>query len=207
MTNLFESLAPWTGLVCTLLMLLVPTFAHAEEGGLRETIDREIKARWAKEKLAPPKPSTDLVFLRRVHLDLVGMIPTYEETTAFLGDTDSKKRELLIDKLLADPRYPLNQAQVWDVNLLGRNPKGIRATNRDAFRKWLATQPVEQLIRIGRLQHRLEIVLYIRDFTGEPQGQQVQVMITEDGDAGGTQRAHEAERCQRFGPPVYQVAG
>jgi len=31
--------------------------------------------------------------------------PHYEETTAFLKDTDPKKREKLVDKLLADPRY------------------------------------------------------------------------------------------------------
>ena len=135
-------------------VLLVSAGTCAEDGPLRETIDREIEAGWAKEKLASPQPSTDTVFLRRIYLDLVGMIPTYEETTAFLGDTDSKKRELLIDKLLADPRYPLNQAQVWDVNLLGRNPKGIRATNRDAFRKWLATQ-FEKNEPYDRIVHKL----------------------------------------------------
>ncbi len=154
MKNLFESLVPRTRIVCTLLMVLLPTVAHAEKGGLRETIDREIKAGWAKEKLASPERSTDPVFLRRVHLDLVGMIPTYEETAAFLDDTDPQKREKLIDKLLADPRYARNQAQVWDVGLLGRSPKGIRATNRDAFRQWLATH-FEQNVPYDRIVHKL----------------------------------------------------
>ena len=154
MKNLFESLVPRTRIVCTLLMLLLPTVAHAEKGGLRETIDREIKAEWAKEKLAAPERSTDPVFLRRVYLDLVGMIPTYEETAAFLDDTDPQKREKLIDKLLADPRYARNQAQVWDVSLLGRSPKGIRATNRDAFRQWLATH-FEQNVPYDRIVHKL----------------------------------------------------
>ena len=72
--------------------------ARAEDDRFRDTIDREIKAGWAKEKLTPPGRSADHVFLRRVYLDLVGMIPTYEETTAFLKDTDPKKREKLIDK-------------------------------------------------------------------------------------------------------------
>ncbi|MFP6692896.1 MAG: DUF1549 and DUF1553 domain-containing protein [Pirellulales bacterium] len=154
MRNLFESLVPRTRIVCTLLMLLLPTVAHAEKGGLRETIDREIKAGWAKEKLASPERSTDPVFLRRVYLDLVGMIPTYEETAAFLDDTDPQKREKLIDKLLADPRYARNQAQVWDVSLLGRSPKGIRSTNRDAFRNWLATH-FEQNVPYDRIVHKL----------------------------------------------------
>jgi hypothetical protein len=133
---------------------LFPSSIFADKIVLRETIDREIKAAWAKEKLTAPERSTDPVFLRRVYLDLVGMIPTYKETTAFLADTDPKKRAKLIDKLLADPRHARHQAQTWDVNLLGRNPKGIRSTNRDAFRTWLATQ-FEQNIPYDRIVHKL----------------------------------------------------
>ena len=133
---------------------LVPTLANADDGALRSIIDREIRAAWSKESIAPPECSSDSVFLRRVHLDLVGMIPSYEETTAFLQDSDPKKRENLIDKLLTDPRYARNQAQVWDVSLLGRNPKGIRDTNRDAFRKWLATQ-IQQGLSYDRIVQKL----------------------------------------------------
>jgi len=121
-------------------------------GQLRKIIDIEIKAGWGKEQLTHPGRSTDSVFLRRVYLDLVGMIPTYEETVAFLKDTDSKKREKLIDNLLADPRFSRNQATVWDVVLLGRNPQGIQEKQRDGFRKWLLTQfeknePYDQIVR------------------------------------------------------------
>ncbi|MBM3983489.1 MAG: DUF1549 domain-containing protein, partial [Planctomycetes bacterium] len=60
--------------------LLVAAFlrpAGAADERLRDTIDREIKAGWAKEKITAPGQSSDTVFLRRVYLDLVGMIPTY----------------------------------------------------------------------------------------------------------------------------------
>jgi len=84
------------------------------------------------------------VFLRRIYLDLVGMIPTYEETTAFLKDTDPKKREKIIDKLLADPRYARQQAQVFDLAMLTRNHKVVEGQvgyrNRGRFRAWLAKQ-------------------------------------------------------------------
>jgi hypothetical protein len=133
---------------------LLPGTVRAEDLALREIIDREIKAGWAKEKIAPPGRSSDSVFLRRIYLDLVGMIPTYEEATAFLDDPDPKKRETLIDKLLADPRYARNQAQVWDLSLLGRKPKHVRPTNRDAFRKWLATQ-IEQGFPYDRIVQKL----------------------------------------------------
>ena len=133
---------------------LLPGTVRAEDLALRDVIDREIVAGWGNEKISTPGRSTDAVFLRRISLDFVGMIPTYEETTAFLDDTDPKKRSTLIDRLLADPRYARNQAQVWDLILLGRNPKGIRATNRDAFRTWLATQ-IEQGLPYDRIVQKL----------------------------------------------------
>ncbi len=119
--------------------------AKQEVGGpLRDVIDREIKAAWVREKLTPPKRSSDSVFLRRVYLDLVGMIPTYDEATAFLKDTDPKKREKLIDKLLADPRHARQQAQVWDLAMLGRKPRPVEGVvgyrNRGRFREWLGKQ-------------------------------------------------------------------
>jgi len=121
--------------------LMCSSATHAEDGALRVSIDREIKAGWAKEKITAPAQSSDSVFLRRVYLDLVGTIPGYDETSAFLKETEPRKREKLVDKLLSDPRYARNQAQVWDVALLGRNPRNVGShRNREGFRKWLATQ-------------------------------------------------------------------
>ena len=123
---------------------LAPRVSHGQETSLRDVIDREIKAGWTKEKLTAPGKSSDTVFLRRIYLDLVGMIPTYDETTAFLKDTDSKKREKLIDKLLADPRYARQQAQVFDLAMLTRNHRLVDGQvgyrNRGRFREWLAKQ-------------------------------------------------------------------
>lgn len=116
----------------------------AAGGTLSETIDREIKAGWSREKITPPGRSSDAVFLRRIFLDLVGMIPSYEETTAFLGDPDPEKRAKLIDRLLADPRYGRQQAQVLDLAMLTRDHKLVDGTvghrNRGRFREWLAKQ-------------------------------------------------------------------
>ena len=130
-----------------LSVLIVSAFlspAKADDERLRDTIDRQIKAGWAKEKITAPIQSSDTVFLRRAYLDLVGMIPTYEEATAFLKDADPKKREKLIDKLLADPRFARQQSHAWDLAMLGRNAKLVDGTvghrNRERFRQWLAKQ-------------------------------------------------------------------
>lgn len=123
-----------------LLGAALPTPAFGADRPLRDTIDSEIKAAWAREKVTPAKPATDAEFLRRVSLDLVGVIPTYAETIAFLDDQAADKREKLIERLLADPRFARHQADVWDMVLFGRNPPGGQADRRDGFQTWLKSR-------------------------------------------------------------------
>lgn len=124
-----------------LLSLLLPLPLQAGDKPLRQIIDQEIQAVWKRDKVTPTGPASDATFLRRVYLDLVGVIPSHEETTRFLNDTDPGKRDKLIDKLLEDPRFAEEQAHVWDLVLFGRRPGNIESTRkRDDFKKWLADQ-------------------------------------------------------------------
>ena len=124
-------------------------------------IDAEIAAAWQREKLTPAAPATDAEFLRRVYLDLVGVIPTYEETVAFLADGSPDKRQKLIDRLLDDPRYAQHQADLWDLILFGRHPPGYDTDKRDGMQRWLreqfaANRPYDQWVREllqGRREH------------------------------------------------------
>lgn len=119
------------------LLVLAPT-VRADETPLRQFIDTEVRATWAKEGLTPSATADDAAFLRRVYLDLVGTIPTAEEAVAFLKDTYKEKRAKLIDKLLEDPRYVEHQTTVWDQLYFGRNPPDSELTQRrEGFRKWL----------------------------------------------------------------------
>lgn len=121
-------------------LLLIVSALAAQAEPLRQTIDSRVRAAWEREKIAPAKPATDAEFLRRVYLDLIGEVPTYEETVAFLDDKDNSKRERLIDKLLADKRFGIHQADVWDMVLFGRRPPGYETDKRDGFRAWLAAK-------------------------------------------------------------------
>ena len=67
-----------------------------------ERIDRMVEAQLKAKGLKPNPPLTDEQFIRRVHLDIVGRIPKYDETLAFLSDKTRNKRALLIDRLLHD---------------------------------------------------------------------------------------------------------
>ncbi len=61
----------------------------------------EVVAYGLKAKgVTPNALASDEQFCRRVYLDLVGRIPTREETMTFLADTSSSKRAKVIDKLI-----------------------------------------------------------------------------------------------------------
>jgi hypothetical protein len=163
-----------------LALALVPALASAEEP-LRAVIDRQIQAAWKREKITPASKSTDAAFPRRIYLDLLGTIPTYEETTAFLADTDAKKREKLIDKLLADPRYATGQAQVWDLAFFGRFPANYDSVyKRPAFKDWLAKQfadnvPYDQWVKELMLAEKPGTEMFYVQFRGQPEEMTVAV--------------------------------
>ncbi|MBT4866209.1 MAG: DUF1549 domain-containing protein, partial [Planctomycetaceae bacterium] len=76
-------------------------------------IDKLIEADYAKHKIDPNPLTSDELFVRRIYLDVVGRIPSHDETVAFLDSTDSKKRSALIDELLDSEGYVSHQFNYW----------------------------------------------------------------------------------------------
>lgn len=78
-------------------------------------IDLEVQIRWLRAAAAPggEKKVSDEEFLRRVYLDLTGLIPTAEETRSFLKDKDPHKRDKLIDKLLEGNAAKKEASSAW----------------------------------------------------------------------------------------------
>jgi hypothetical protein len=72
-------------------------------------IDTLVNAKLKKLRIAPSELCTDEVFLRRVYLDVIGVLPTAEEYHRFMGDKDAKKREKLVDELLGRKEF----AELW----------------------------------------------------------------------------------------------
>jgi hypothetical protein len=142
----------WGFVLLGLVATTGATSAVADDRPLRETIDAEVSTAWDKQQLKPAAASNDAEFLRRIYLDLVGVIPTYDETVAFLADSATDKRAKLIDKLLEDPRYAQHQADLWDLILFGRNPPGYNTDRRDGIQRWLreqfaANRPYDEWVR------------------------------------------------------------
>ncbi len=76
---------------------LPPAFA-----GREHPVDRILDKSLADRGLSTPAPVTDAEFLRRVSLDLVGLLPTPEQLDQFLADSTPDKRSRLIRTLLDD---------------------------------------------------------------------------------------------------------
>lgn len=104
--------------VCLTALLLAPASLWGDDG-LAGRIDALIDG----ELIGPVAIiADDAEFLRRVSLDLQGMIPTAGEARAFLDDPSPNKRQLLVDRLLASPRYAVHMANLFDVMLMERRP-------------------------------------------------------------------------------------
>ena len=83
-------------------------------------IDKLIDARLKEEGIKPSKQSGDAEFLRRVHLDLTGQIPTVEAVVSFLEDGSRNKREKKIDELIGSELYLDYWTRLWANWLIGR---------------------------------------------------------------------------------------
>ncbi|MGC4043940.1 MAG: DUF1549 domain-containing protein [Armatimonas sp.] len=83
-------------------------------------IDWFVQAGWKRNKVEPAGLSSDLVFARRVYLDLAGRIPSLDELRRFVADKSADKRERLIDSLMASDDYPRHMREVFDTVLMGR---------------------------------------------------------------------------------------
>ncbi|MCH2063870.1 MAG: DUF1549 and DUF1553 domain-containing protein [Roseibacillus sp.] len=102
--------------IATLLLPCLPLGALRGES-VPAAIDRLIAA-GAGGPLAPA--ADDAEFLRRIHLDLAGNIPTSAQTHAFLGDKSADKRSRVIDQLLASENFAEHWTDRLSVMLLER---------------------------------------------------------------------------------------
>ena len=70
--------------------------------GRNNPIDRILDADLREHRMERPKRIDDAAFLRRVYLDLVGLLPEPHVLAEFLADTAPNKRELVVQRLLDD---------------------------------------------------------------------------------------------------------
>lgn len=103
--------------------------------------------------LPPSKVCDDGTFLRRATIDIAGRLPTREETQQFLSDHDARKRDKLVDRLLASGDYADYFANKWSAVLRNRRPSDKDDPKPTAaFHAWIRdsldkNKPYSQFVR------------------------------------------------------------
>ncbi|MEM7011658.1 MAG: DUF1549 and DUF1553 domain-containing protein, partial [Verrucomicrobiota bacterium] len=84
----------------------------------------------------PGELCSDEVFLRRVYLDLTGLLPTPDRAIYFLENEDPDKRAKLIDELLATDEHSSFWTQKWG-DLLKLSTRQMGASGVLKFHRWI----------------------------------------------------------------------
>lgn len=143
-------------LICFAVCAGTPAIsAAADAPPLHQEIDSLVSQRHAELKITPAAICSDSEFIRRVYLDLTGVIPTAQVTRAFLANTAIDKRQKLIDELLTSPDYALHMVRVFDVMLTerrvaaGGNLYDVPAAKWHAYlaESFAAHKPWDQFVR------------------------------------------------------------
>ncbi len=90
----------------------LPTIAQ-NDGWVKTPIDTFILAKLKKEGLHPSPEADKETLIRRVTLDLTGLLPTPAEVRAFEKDKSPQAYEHLVDGLLARPSFGEERARYW----------------------------------------------------------------------------------------------
>ena len=112
---------------------------HTSPESTIKSIDKEILKLLSTLRLPASPSADDVTFLRRVTLDLTGRIPTSDTVTAFLTDSNAKKRETLVDTLLQSDEFneywTLQLAKLLRIGASDRNTQGTFV-----YHQWLSEQ-------------------------------------------------------------------
>ncbi len=109
-------------------------------GGIEQVnyINELVEKQWSENKIRPAERCSDYDFIRRASLDIIGRIATVDEVNRYMRDPESKRRSMLIDRLLDNPEFGDNFANNWTTMLLTR--QGSKEVHRDQMHLWIAEQ-------------------------------------------------------------------
>ncbi len=105
---------------------LVAAEASLSPSEVAAQIDRAIERQLVEHTLTPSAQADDAEFLRRVSLDVTGVIPSLDEVTTFLADNDPLKRSRKIDELLHSEAYVRHMTDLWRELLIPVTAASIR---------------------------------------------------------------------------------
>ena len=133
---------------------LRPRQPEVPKGKATHPLDRFLDGYFAGHGVKPGRVVEDRLFARRVHLDVVGLLPSPEELEAFVKDRSPDKRAVLVARLLADKqRYAQHWLAFWN-DLLRNDYRGTGYIDggRKQISEWLYAalrdgKPYDQFVR------------------------------------------------------------
>jgi len=115
-------------------------------------IDQQIDTKLERLKIQPSPLADDAAFLRRVSLDLTGLLPPPEAVRAFVADPAPSrvKRSKMIDRLIASPAYVDHWTVKWG-DLLQTSRKYLGEKGAYEFQQWIrdsvaSNKPYDKLV-------------------------------------------------------------
>jgi hypothetical protein len=115
-------------------------------------IDQRIDTKLERLKIQPSSVADDAAFLRRVSLDLTGLLPTPEAVRAFVADPapSRAKRSKMIDRLIASQAYVDHWTVKWG-DLLQSSRKYLGEKGAYEFQQWIrdsvaSNKPYDKLV-------------------------------------------------------------
>ncbi len=118
---------------------------------LAAEIDRLVFTKQKDLQLNPAQLASDAVFVRRVFLDTIGVLPTADEARGFLDSKDPHKRAKLIDRLLERDEYASFWGLKWADVLRGSpttiSERGVHSFHRYLVKTIATDKPMDQFAR------------------------------------------------------------
>jgi mono/diheme cytochrome c family protein len=111
--------APWPdnmgGLNIFPMAELAPKNPPLPKGSFENPIDLWVNNYFKINEIEWKPKVSDRIYLRRVYLDIIGLTPTFEEIENFEKDNNSKKREVIVNDLLArNDAYSQHWLTFWN---------------------------------------------------------------------------------------------
>ena len=87
-------------------------------------VDHHVFSKLQLLNIAPSDICSDETFVRRVYLDLCGILPSPDETSRFIATTDPNKREQLVDQVLDRSEFTDYWTKKWMLQPVRNCKKG-----------------------------------------------------------------------------------
>ena len=108
---------------------------------VRNPIDAFVLAKLESNAIEPSPEAPKTTLIRRLYLDLIGLLPTPQETAAFLADDQPGAYERLVDQLMQSEHYGEKWARPWlDLARFADSEGGVQDYVRPyawRYREWV----------------------------------------------------------------------